>query len=64
MGDILIGKGSPHIQIKNMEVTVNYFTVHFSASHETILHYTTKYYLNTPPGPCGYLFTSDFREHV
>ena len=47
MGNILIGKGFPHVQIKNMEVTVNYFTVHFTVSHETILHY----YLNTPPGP-------------
>ena len=50
MGNILIGEGFPHVQIKNMEVTVNYFTVHFSKSHETIRHY----YLNTPPGTCGY----------
>ena len=36
MGNILIGKGFPHIQIKNMEVTVNYFTVHIGLCHETI----------------------------
>ena len=64
MGNILVGKGFPHIQIKNMEVTVNYFTVHFAVCHETIRHYyvSNYIYLYTPPESCGFivLFISDF----
>ena len=36
MGNILIGKTFLHVQIKNMEVTVNYFTDHFSQCHDRI----------------------------